>query len=65
VRSASERSTWPFSNARHRAGAQGVSIRCQEIVTALRGSLDLSAGPIATQLDDLYDFVLRRLEKGN
>jgi flagellar protein FliS len=45
--------------------AHKASIRCQEIVTALRGSLDLSAGPIATQLDDLYDFVLRRLEKGN
>jgi flagellar protein FliS len=41
------------------------SIRAQEIVTALRGSLDLSAGPIATQLDDLYDFVLRRLTAGN
>jgi flagellar protein FliS len=41
------------------------SIRCQEIVTALRGSLDLSAGPIAGQLDDLYDFVLRRLAAGN
>ena len=41
------------------------SIRCQEIVAALRGSLDLSAGPIAIQLDDLYDFVLRRLSAGN
>ena len=41
------------------------SIRCQEIVTALRGSLDLSAGPIAVQLDELYDFVLRRLTAGN
>ena len=41
------------------------SIRCQEIVTALRGSLDLSAGPIAVQLDQLYDFVLRRLADGN
>jgi flagellar secretion chaperone FliS len=41
------------------------SIRCQEIVAALRGSLDLSAGPIAEQLDQLYDFVLRRLSAGN
>jgi flagellar secretion chaperone FliS len=41
------------------------SLRCQEIVGALRGSLDLSAGPIAVQLDDLYDFVLRRLVAGN
>jgi len=41
------------------------SIRCQEIVAALRGSLDLSAGPIALQLDQLYDFVLRRLVEGN
>jgi flagellar protein FliS len=46
-------------------GAHKASIRCQEIVTALRGSLDLSAGSIATQLDDLYDFVLRRLATGN
>lgn len=41
------------------------SIRAQEIVTALRGSLDLSAGPIAVQLDQLYDFVIRRLVDGN
>jgi flagellar secretion chaperone FliS len=41
------------------------SIRCQEIVAALQGSLDLSAGPIALQLDQLYDFVLRRLVEGN
>ena len=41
------------------------SIRCQEIVTALRGSLDFTAGPIATQLDSLYEFVLRRLAAGN
>ena len=45
--------------------AHKASIRCQEIVTALRGSLDLAAGPIALQLSDLYDFVLDRLEKGN
>jgi flagellar protein FliS len=45
--------------------AHKASIRCQEIVTALRGSLDLTAGPIALQLSDLYDFVLDRLEKGN
>jgi flagellar protein FliS len=46
-------------------GAHRASIRCQEIVTALRGALDLSAGPIAIQLDALYDFVLRRLASGN
>ena len=45
--------------------AHRASIRCQEIVAALRGSLDLSAGPIAVQLDQLYDFVLRRLIAGN
>jgi flagellar protein FliS len=45
--------------------ANRASIRCQEIVNALRGSLDLSAGPIAIQLDALYDFVLRRLAAGN
>jgi flagellar protein FliS len=41
------------------------SIRCQEIVTDLRGSLDFTAGPIAAQLDALYEFVLRRLAAGN
>ena len=46
-------------------GAHRSSIRCQEIVAALRGSLDLSAGPLAVQLDQLYDFVLRRLAQGN
>jgi flagellar protein FliS len=45
--------------------AHRASIRCQEIVAALRGSLDLSAGPIAVQLDELYDFVQRRLASGN
>ena len=45
--------------------AHRASIRCQEIVNCLRGSLDLSAGPIAVQLDQLYDFVLRRLAAGN
>jgi len=45
--------------------AHKASIRAQEIVNALRGSLDLSAGPIAVQLDRLYDFVLRRLVDGN
>jgi flagellar protein FliS len=46
-------------------GAHNASIRSQEIVTALRGSLDLAAGPIALQLDQLYDFVLGRLTNGN
>lgn len=45
--------------------AHVASIRSQEIVTALRGSLDLSAGAIAGQLDELYAFVLRRLMEGN
>jgi len=45
--------------------AHRASIRCQEVVTALRGSLELSAGPIATQLDALYEFVLGRLAAGN
>lgn len=45
--------------------AHKASMRAQEIVGALQGSLDLTAGPIATQLNDLYDFVLRRLMEGN
>jgi flagellin-specific chaperone FliS len=40
-------------------------MRCQEIVAVLRESLDRSAGPIASQLDDLYEFVLQRLVSGN
>jgi flagellar protein FliS len=54
-----------FLERRDIEGAHKASIRCQEVVTALRGSLDLSAGPIAVQLDQLYDFVLRRLASGN
>ena len=45
--------------------ANRASLRSQEIVVALRGSLELSAGPIAIQLDALYDFVQRRLVAGN
>jgi flagellar protein FliS len=41
------------------------SIRAQEIVSGLREVLDPSAGPIAAQLDSLYDFVLSRLADGN
>ena len=48
------------SQAAHRA-----SIKCQEIVAALQESLDMSAGPIAAQLDQLYRFVLDRLMDGN
>jgi flagellar protein FliS len=54
-----------FVERRDIENSHKASIRCQEIVAALRGALDLSAGPIATQLDDLYGFVLQRLEKGN
>jgi flagellar protein FliS len=45
--------------------AHHASIRSQAIVAGLREVLDLSAGPIAGQLDALYDFVLRRLIAGN
>lgn len=41
------------------------SVRCQAIVAGLQEVLDLSAGPIAVQLDALYEFVLRRLVAGN
>jgi flagellar protein FliS len=46
-------------------GAHNASIRCQAIVAALQEVLDLSAGPIAHQLDALYDFILKRLTAGN
>ena len=48
-----------------REQAHIASLRAQEIVSGLRATLDLSAGPIAIQLDQLYDYVLRRLVAGN
>ena len=48
-----------------REAAHRASIKCQEIVSSLQESLDLSAGPIASQLDQLYTFVLERLVAGN
>jgi flagellar secretion chaperone FliS len=48
-----------------REAAHRASLRCQEIVSTLQESLDLSAGPIATQLDQLYTFILERLVGGN
>ncbi len=45
--------------------AHRASIRCQSIVAGLQETLELSAGPIAVQLDLLYGFVLRRLVEGN
>lgn len=48
-----------------REAAHRASIRCQAIVSGLQEALDLSAGPLASQLDQLYAFVLRRLADGN
>lgn len=45
--------------------AHAASLRAQEIVAALRETLDLAAGPIAGQLDALYAFCLDRLMAGN
>jgi flagellar protein FliS len=45
--------------------AHQASVRCQAIVSSLQETLDLSAGPLAMQLDQLYGFVLRRLVDGN
>ena len=45
--------------------AHTASIRCQEIVAELQEVLDLSAGPIAHQLDAVYGFILDRLVAGN
>jgi flagellar protein FliS len=46
-------------------GSHNASLRAQTIVGALRESLDLSAGDLAVQLDQLYDFMIRRLAAGN
>ncbi len=45
--------------------AHNASVRAQAIVSGLQETLDRSAGPVAAQLDGLYDFVLRRLTEGN
>lgn len=45
--------------------SHNASIRCQSIVAGLQEVLDLSAGPIAIQLDSLYSFILGRLVAGN
>jgi flagellar secretion chaperone FliS len=45
--------------------AHNTSLRAQAIVSALRESLDLSAGDIASRLDALYEFILARLVDGN
>ena len=46
-------------------GSHNASIRAQSIVGALRESLDLSAGEVATRLDSIYEFMIRRLAAGN
>ncbi len=46
-------------------GSHNASIRAQSIVGALRESLDLSAGDVATRLDSIYEFMIRRLAAGN
>lgn len=48
-----------------RKAAHAASLRCQEIVAELQEVLDLSAGPIAHQLDSVYTFILGRLVTGN
>lgn len=45
--------------------AHGASLRAQAIVSGLQEVLDLSVGPIAEQLDLLYDFIIGRLVNGN
>lgn len=46
-------------------GAHQASLRAQAIVAALRESLNLSTGEVATRLDGLYAFMLQRLVAGN
>lgn len=63
IRFATQHLAWLEQNDIERA--HKASIRCQEIVAALRGALDLSVGPVAARLDRLYEFVLDRLVAGN
>lgn len=46
-------------------GSHHASLRAQAIVSALRESLDMSAGDVSVRLDALYDFIGRRLVAGN
>lgn len=46
-------------------GSHQASLRAQAIVSALRESLDMRAGEIATRLDGIYDFIMRQLIEGN
>jgi flagellar protein FliS len=39
--------------------------RAQEIITTLRGTLRRDAGPVAQNLDALYDYFFRRLVEAN
>ncbi len=43
----------------------GHLLRAQEIVTELRGALDLSAGEIASNLDRIYDYLHHLLVQAN
>lgn len=45
--------------------AHNASLRAQAIVSGLQEVLDFSAGPLADQLDLLYDFIISRLVDGN
>jgi flagellar protein FliS len=48
-----------------RIGSHQASLRAQAILSALRESLDMSAGDVARRLDAIYDFVTRQLIEGN
>ena len=48
-----------------RVGSHQANLRAQAILSALRESLDMSAGDVAKRLDAIYDFVTRQLIEGN
>jgi flagellar protein FliS len=48
-----------------RIGSHQASLRAQSIMSALRESLDMSAGDVARRLDAIYDFINRQLIEGN
>ncbi len=62
---AAMRSAVDEESSGRRAEASEQLVRAQTIVTELRCSLNLEAGPLAGDLDRIYEFVWRQLVQAN